>query len=168
MSGSRPMSNELSVMNDKSIVRIRDPVTSKVKTMYLTDPQLEDLSKRHEQDKTKVNSFITNNVKKAVNLNTGTNNMLIIKKQKTPVDLGHSKSKIMEEYDAQQASTANFEEEDEDANFQKLMERHHEEKLKVNEFEPALNQPNNSNQVHDDISEEHAYELANQEEEEEV
>ena len=162
MSGSRPVSNELAVTNDKSIVRIRDPVTSKVKTMYITDPQLEDLSKRHEQDKTKVNSFITNNIKKAVNLNTAANNMLIIKKQKTPVDLGHSK--IMEEYDAQQASTAHFEEEDDD-NFQQLMKRHHEEKLKVNEFEAAPNPASILNQADDDISEEQAHELDNQEEE---
>jgi hypothetical protein len=43
--------------NDETSVRIRDPVTSKVRTLYLNDSEIEQLSKRHNQDKQKVNNF---------------------------------------------------------------------------------------------------------------
>ena len=46
---------------DRAIVRIRDPVTSKIRTLYLSDNQLDELSQRHEQDKNKVNSILNNN-----------------------------------------------------------------------------------------------------------
>lgn len=46
--------------DDTAIVRIRDPVTSKVRTIYLNDSQIEELSKRHQQDKERVNNVVLN------------------------------------------------------------------------------------------------------------
>ena len=40
--------------DDVASIRIRDPVTSKVRTIYLKDSQIEELSKRHLEDKNKV------------------------------------------------------------------------------------------------------------------
>lgn len=145
---------------DKAIVRIRDPVTSKIRTLYLNDDQLDQLNQRHEEDKNKVNNLLNggntnrsnsnnSNSKSDVNNNinngnsqsaynlgssslsslhaSNTNQGIILKNNKKPVDL--ERSKIMEEYDKQ------LQEEDEE--FQKLMERHNAEKNKVNEFEAS-------------------------------
>jgi hypothetical protein len=149
-------------------VRIRDPVTSKVRTLYLSDDQLDDLSQRHEQEKNKIKSILANNENNNNNNNNdnntnnsnqngkssptktdnqstslnqtkntsilnslsnqphhhNSNNGLIIKNHKMPVDLG--RSKIMDEYDRQKA---------EDEEFIKMMERHKAEKNKVNQFD---------------------------------
>ncbi len=47
--------------HDTTIVRIRDPITSKVKKIYLNDKDIELLSHRHEEDKNKVNKIFNNN-----------------------------------------------------------------------------------------------------------
>ena len=44
-------------------MRIRDPVTSKVRTIYLSDTQIEELTLRHEMEKNKVNKIQVNNIK---------------------------------------------------------------------------------------------------------
>ena len=174
---------------DKAIVRIRDPVTSKVRTLYLSDDQLDDLSQRHEQEKNKIKSILANNENNSNNNNNNnnsnningisqsgrhssftktdnqsdliqpkntsilnsmsnlpqhhnSNNGIIIKNHKMPVDLG--RSKIMEEYDRQKA---------EDDEFQKMMERHKEEKSKVNQFDGPY--------VHEEIHETETNNLIN-------
>ena len=62
--------------NDLAIVRIRDPVTSKVRTLYLNDDQIDELSRRHEQDKNKVNQIVNNR----------SSNNSIVEKPKVPID----------------------------------------------------------------------------------
>lgn len=156
-------------------MRIRDPVTSKIRTLYLSDNQLDELSERHEQDKNKIKNLLNNNNNnnenthrtisnsvndsrnnspsktqldsptnsqlKTVNVLNGvsglqqqhhnSNNGIILKNHKTPVDLG--RSKIMEEYDRQK-------QEDEEM-MERLMERHKTEKSKVNQFDgPYVNE----------------------------
>jgi hypothetical protein len=69
--------------NDTAVVRIRDPVTSKVKTIYLNDSQIEELSKRHEQDKTKV----TNMQQQPVAAKTWGNQSNLVLKPRQPIDL---------------------------------------------------------------------------------
>lgn len=44
-------------------MRIRDPVTSKIRTIYLSDTQIEELTLRHEMEKNKVNKIQVNNIK---------------------------------------------------------------------------------------------------------
>ena len=48
------------------MVRIRDPVTSKVRTIFLNDTQIDELSKRHEQDKSKVSNALSSAKPQAV------------------------------------------------------------------------------------------------------
>ena len=134
--------------------------------MTLTDTNIDDLAIRHEQDKTKVNSFIKNNAKKPVNFNNGTLDIMsdnLNQKQKSHID--PNRSKILDQYDKQQnIYTTN----DDDEEFQKLMERHNEEKMKVNTFESAQTNGNINNKpvdesVQDDLNktEDISYELAN-------
>ena len=137
-----PRKTAVESRSETSIIRIRDPITSKVKTLYLNDSQIDELSKRHEQDKTKVNSYVQNNSN--LNNNKGLNNNIslndninlnvnnnktsqLVPKPKKPVDLG--RSKIMEEYEKQE-SVSNEEEE----KFRKLLERHNKDKQIVNDF----------------------------------
>jgi hypothetical protein len=135
-------------------VRIRDPVTSKIRTIFLNDNQLiDELSIRHENDKNKVKNILNNNNNNdnessrskmdssndlnnnalnnrnlLNNHNNNNSNGIIIRNSKMPVDLKIGKSTIMEEYDKQKA---------EDEEFEKLMERHNAEKNKVNQFEAS-------------------------------
>ncbi len=138
-------------------MRIRDPVTSKIRTVFLNDNQLiDELSIRHENDKNKVKNILNNNnsnndnessrskmdssndlnnnalnnrnLLNNQNNNNNSNNGIIIRNSKMPVDLKIGKSTIMEEYDKQKA---------EDEEFEKLMERHNAEKNKVNQFEAS-------------------------------
>ena len=105
--------------------------------MYLTDTQIDELATRHEQEKTKVNSFVKNSGKRPVNFNNGTTDIMsdnIGKPQKQPVDAG--RSKILEQYDSQQkGEVIHTLVDDDDDQFNKLMERHNEEKQKVNTFD---------------------------------
>ena len=149
--------------NDTASIRIRDPVTSKVRTIYLNDDQIEELSKRHENDKHKVNNTFNS-----------TSSNKFAEKPKVPVDTrikydnrlpkesihssdDHSnninKESILDIYNKQQneepriSSTSHsnsntvktpvvFKSED-DAKFEQLVERHKSEKQKVNEFDAS-------------------------------
>ena len=60
--------NEQTPQAKKSIVRIRDPVTSNVKTVYLTEAKKKELGARLEQDKNKVHSFVRHKSRVSVDL----------------------------------------------------------------------------------------------------
>lgn len=81
--------------NDTAVVRIRDPVTSKVKTIYLNDSQIEELSKRHEQDKSKVTSMTngTSNGNAATMTKTNAMQSNLIKPRQ-PINLGDQRDLI--------------------------------------------------------------------------
>lgn len=51
---------ELNTSNDSSVIRMRDPVTGKVRTINLRDAEIEEMAKRHEEDKVRVNTFMSN------------------------------------------------------------------------------------------------------------
>ena len=46
--------------NFDTILRIRDPVTSKVRTINLKDNEIDELARRHEEEKNKVNKLMKN------------------------------------------------------------------------------------------------------------
>lgn len=55
---SKKATNTDKANNLETIIRIRDPVTSKVKVLTLNDDQLDELTKRHQQDKERVNDIV--------------------------------------------------------------------------------------------------------------
>jgi hypothetical protein len=147
--------------NTTSVVRIRDPVTNKVKTIYLNDKQIDELSKRHQEDKNKVNNVVNTRSTKA-------NNSPLIEKPKVPVDFNKD-TDIFESsanenrnlgVDTQRSyknSKPLLNSEVEDENFQKLLERHKEEKKKVDDFtdspyanENLRNNAKQNDQIHDE------------------
>lgn len=120
--------------------------------MTLTDTQIDDLANRHEQDKTKVNSFIKSNAKKPVNFNNGTLDIMsdnLNQKQKSSID--PNRSRILDQYEKQSKEQHIYTTNDDDEEFQKLMERHNEEKMKVNTFESAQTNGNVNKPVDESI-----------------
>ncbi len=136
---------------------------SKVKTVYLTDEQIEEQIVRHEKEKSKVNSFIKNSGKRPVNFNNGTTDIMA-SQHRTPIDfkngpadiyttnqpqkqqqallIDQNKSKIIDQYREQQRTQESQKnlnvDDDDDDEFQKLMQRHNDEKQKVNTFEATV------------------------------
>ena len=149
--------------NTTSVVRIRDPVTNKVKTIYLNDKQIDELSKRHQEDKNKVNNVVNSRSTKA-------NNSPLIEKPKVPIDFNKdtdvfessAKENRNIDIDSQRSNrnskplpNSDFD----DENFQKLLERHKEDKKKVDDFTDSPyanedlrinNKQNDENQIHDE------------------
>ena len=98
--------NEKTPQAKKSIVRIRDPITSNVKTVYLTEAKKKELGARLEQDKNKLHSFVRH-------------------KSRVSVDLQHSN--IMNEYYKQE----NIKTIDNSDDFKKLLANNQEKNLNV-------------------------------------
>lgn len=113
--------------DDTAMVRIRDPVTSKVRTIYLKDTEIEELSRRHEQDKSRVNSVLNSNGPKPQQQQqqpSGPPRVTasgIVEKPRRPLDVNR------------QASTVHEEENNRD-DFATLLERHNNEKRAVEDF----------------------------------
>jgi hypothetical protein len=144
--------------NDTAMIRIRDPVTSKVRTIFLNDSQIEELSKRHEQDKDKVYNAINTNKNSYTPPQSHQPRVTpsgIVEKPRRPLNIGkepqYSQMDAFAEEDSEfsaaaaaanrsqmnnasgQHSTSNIMQNQEDS-FDHLIERHQQEKNAVNDF----------------------------------
>jgi hypothetical protein len=149
--------------NDTAVIRIRDPVTSKVRTIFLNDKQIEELSKRHQQEKDKVYNVINTNQNTANNnnaynnktslnnnnynasnsrVNSDSNDVALLTKPRRPIDV--SRQPVMEPFTEEQTTRAGNTSNDNEENFQRLLERHNAEKNKVQQFNSNANDDNNN------------------------
>jgi len=117
---------------------------SKVKTVYLTDEQIEEQIVRHEKEKSKVNSFI-NQHRTPIDFKNGPADIYTTnqpQKQQQALLIDQNKSKIIDQYREQQRTQESQKnlnvDDDDDDEFQKLMQRHNDEKQKVNTFEATV------------------------------
>lgn len=130
---SQPIDN--SKRTPSEIVRVRDPITSKVKAIpVVNDSKLDELAKRHQEEKNRVNVLLNH------------------QKRESPLpDQEHEPQMIPEEPLLIESNrvidtTGNLIEQkpkihhyndNSDENFQKLLERHKQEKQNVNQFKPV-------------------------------
>lgn len=138
--------------DDTSIVKIRDPITSKLRTIYLNDEQIDVLSKRHQAEKDLVDKTIINK-NSAVSYPTQK-----VEKPRQPVYLKDTKDLIENNQNFENRtsqyeipvecevpgnqthidhSVFQYEQNDSmaDDNFNKLVERHKQEKNLVEQYE---------------------------------
>jgi hypothetical protein len=162
-------------IDNTAMVRIRDPVTAKVKTIYLSDAQIEELSLRHENEKSKVNSMQIGG-----NSNTTTNTTNVpaaptsphrapnlnglLTKGRQPLKLSSSRDLLAHDAEIQRHETAtpervifvehkevehhrhevvttsnaeNRDDDDVDKKMEELLERHKNEKKRIDEFQAS-------------------------------
>jgi hypothetical protein len=152
-----------SKQSDLASIRIRDPVTSKVKTIYLNDDQIEELSKRHENDKTKVNNTFSNKIPEKSKVPFKYDNRLPKESHHDVNDLADHKESIIDIYNKQQNEDQHVnlissskkpisKTHDDDAKFEELVERHKNEKQKVNQFEITEITPYTVEQIEDEVN----------------
>jgi len=161
-------------------IRIRDPVTSKVRTIYLNDDQIEELSKRHENDKTKVNNTFSNKIPEKAKVPVDAKKIKYDNRLPKDIyndgnELSDQKESIIDMYNKQQnedqhgnliSSSSSkkpiFKTNDDDAKFEELVERHKNEKQKVNQFEITEIAPYTVEQIENEVNKSRNSETNNQ------
>ena len=78
---------------NSTMIRFKDPITNDIKKVYLSDKQIEDLSIRHEADKSKVSKIVQSNGNANANGN-GNNKNLKVQDEivRRPVDFSNHQS----------------------------------------------------------------------------
>lgn len=138
--------------DDTAIVKIRDPITSKLRTIFLNDEQIDILSKRHQAEKDLVDKTIVN--KNSTKLYSTQK----VEKPRQPVVLEDTKVLIEDNQNVDDRTkyfeipveSENFKDQGkiaapislktnynniDDDDFQKLLERHQQEKNLVENYE---------------------------------
>lgn len=164
--------NQKQPPDNTAMVRIRDPVTSKVRTIYLSDSQIEELAVRHEMEKSKVSSIQVNQSSsqaqqsyqqppaqlpppQPLNNSSPTRNMGLLKKGRQPLNLSSSRD-LLSNDDPPKQDNPKFvvmDEQEEiyatqdNGDVDKLIERHLSEKKKVDGFQAAETTQNDDEKV---------------------
>lgn len=120
----------------------------------MNDKQIDELSKRHQEDKNKVNNVVNNR-------STKSNNSPLIEKPKVPVDFNkdtdvfesstnENRNNGIDSQRSNRNSKPLPNSDVDDDNFQKLLERHKEDKKKVDDFtdSPYANEDLKTNNKH--------------------
>ena len=146
----------------------------------MNDDQIEELSKRHENDKTKVNNTFSNKIPEKAKVPVDAKKIKYDNRLPKDIyndgnELSDQKESIIDMYNKQQnedqhgnliSSSSSkkpiFKTNDDDAKFEELVERHKNEKQKVNQFEITEIAPYTVEQIENEVNKSRNSETNNQ------
>ena len=145
----------------------------------MNDDQIEELSKRHENDKTKVNNTFSNKIPEKAKVPVDAKKIKYDNRLPKDIyndgnELSDQKESIIDMYNKQQNEDQHgnvisssskkpiFKTNDDDAKFEELVERHKNEKQKVNQFEITEIAPYTVEQIENEVNKSRNSETNNQ------